>query len=202
MTNPFALDTPAPPTPPSVTTDLRGAGLVASADTPPRPAAPPAQPIDDDPFSGPALQEARGPRIRDCYNRLLLIVPHKLEEGIPNRLQPGQTQDRMTADVVVLDGGPINYGGKPEATPSVPHNKVAGTPHKTNRMFISQVGIISQCREALARRAQGKPGMVLGRLSVGEAPKPGQNPPYLLQPPTDADKTIARSYLATVDPFA
>jgi hypothetical protein len=83
----------------------------------------------------------------------------------------------------------------------VPHDKVAQLPHKNARMFVSSVGLISQCREALAKRAQGQPGMVLGRLSVGEA-KGDQAPPYLLTPPTDADKVIARAYLAQVDPFA
>jgi len=132
----------------------------------------------------------------------LLVVPHKLEENVPNRLQPGTTQDRMTADVVALDGGPIAYGGKPEATPSVPHDKTAPVPHKTARQFISNSGLISQCREALAKRQRGEPGMVLGRLAVGQVPANGGNPPYLLTPPTEADKQLARQYLATVDPFA
>jgi hypothetical protein len=129
------------------------------------------------------------------YGRLLLIVPIKVEI-VPNRLQPGTTQDRMTADVVILDG-PCPYGGKPEATPPVPHNKMASVPHKINRMYISGVGLISQCRNALT---EGKP--VLGRLGVGEAKEPGQNAPYLLSPATDADKAIGRQYLTQVDPFA
>jgi hypothetical protein len=143
---------------------------------------------------------ARGPRLPEMYGRLLLVLPHKVET-VPNRLKPGETQDRMTADVIILDGGAINYGGKPEAMPPTPHTKVSPTPHKNERMFISSVGLISQCREALAKRAQGKPGMVLGRLAVGEA-KGEQKPPYLLTPPTEADKAIGRAYLATVDPFA
>jgi hypothetical protein len=191
MTNPFALDTPVTTPPPPT----------APAFIPPT--APIAPPLDDgDPFSGPAPQAPRGPRLRDSYGRLLLLIPRKLEEDVPNLLQPGTTQDRMTADVVILDGGPISYGGTPETTPSIPHTKVAGVPFKTDRMFISSVGLISQCREALAKRAQGKPGMVLGRLTVGQQSKPGLQPPWLLTPPTDADKAIGRAYLATVDPFA
>jgi hypothetical protein len=136
------------------------------------------------------------------YGRLLLVLPHKLEEGLPNRLQPGTTQDRMTADVVVLDGGTLAYGGRPEATPPVPHNKQAAVPLKVERLYLSQRGLISQCREALARRLQGQPGMVLGRLTTGEAKEAGQNAPFLLSPPTDEDKRVARAYLANVDPFA
>lgn len=155
-----------------------------------------------DPFGDPAPQAPRGPRLRDMYGRLLLIIPIKLEEGLPNRLQAGTTQDRLTADVIVLDGGPISFGGRPEAQPPVPHDKTEATPRKSPRMFISAVGLISQCREALAKRLRGEPGMVLGRLSTGTAKEQGQNAPYLLIPATDADKAIARQYLASVDPFA
>jgi hypothetical protein len=184
MTNPFALDTPAT-TPP----------VTAPTTTP---TAPPT--AGDDPFSGPAPQAPRGPRVRDMYGRLLLVIPHKLET-VPNRLQPGTMQDRMTADVILLDG-PCPFGGRPEATPPVPHNQMADVPHKISRMYLSQAGLISQCREALAKRTAGQPGMVLGRLAVGDAKEAGQNAPYLLTPPTEADKQVARAYLANVDPFA
>ena len=183
--NPFAAAAPAAP--------------VAPRDMPQ--AAPPAL-ADGDPFSGPAPQAARGPRLRDLYGRLLLIVPTKLEEGLPDRLNPGQTKDRMTADVIVLDGGPINYGGAPEKTPPMPHDKTAQVPHRTARQYIGQAGIISQSRVALANRAAGKPGMVLGRLGVGEQSDPTKSPPFILSQPTEEDKQIARAYLATVDPFA
>lgn len=199
MTNPFALDT----------TPAAAASPVATIPTPaPATPAPAVQPFGgDDPFSGPAPQQARGPRLREMYGRLLLLVPHKLEEGLVSRTytNPDGTpviNDRMTADVIVLDGEPINYGGKPEAMPPVAHTKVAGVPHKTTAMFISSAGLISQCREALAKKiTQGSPGLVLGRLTRGESSGKGE-PPWLLTQPTDADKQIARQYLAQVDPFA
>jgi hypothetical protein len=199
MTNPFALPdtTPAAPAAAPVT------ATAPSPVTTPAPAPPAADPFGAaDPFDAPAPQQARGPRIRDLYGRLLLLVPRKLEENVPNRLQLGTTQDRLTADVIVLDGGPIAFGGRPENVPPVPHDKVAQVPHKTASQYISNRGLISQCREALAKRAQGQPGMVLGRLTVGTAKEEGQNAPYLLTPPTDADKALARQYLAQVDPFA
>jgi hypothetical protein len=140
------------------------------------------------------------------YGRLLLIVPKKLEEGIQGRFKgrdgSPQTQDRMTADVVILDGGTIHYGGAPEKTVPIPHDKVAEVPFKVDAMFISATGLISQCRVALSKKVtQGRPGMVLGRLKTGEA-KGDDNPPYILTPATDADKQVARAYLANVDPFA
>lgn len=198
MTNPFTLAPTAPAVAP-ITAPFTPAA-VAPAAAPVAPVAPVAD--GGDPFSGPAPQAPRGPRLRDMYGRLLLLVPLKLETGLPNRLQPGTTQDRMTADVIVLDGGPIAFGGKPEDVPPVPHDKTAQVPHRTRSQYISSAGLISQSREALAKRAQGQPGMVLGRLSTGTAKEQGQNAPWLLTPPTDADKALARQYLAQVDPFA
>lgn len=192
MTNPFALDTPAP----------APAQATATATT----SAPAAQP-GADPFDNPAPQEPRGPRLREMYGRLLLVVPHKLEEGLVSRQfrnPDGSTvvQDRLTVDVVILDGGTIHYGGKPEKTPPVPHTKTAETPMAIKRMYVSSVGLISQCRVALAKKVTtGQPGMVLGRLAKGEDSGKGE-PPWVLTPPTDADKQIARQYLANVDPFA
>lgn len=202
MTNPFALDN-APAAQPAATATVTTPTAAPVAQPAPA-AAPAADPFGgDDPFSGPAPQLPRGPRLRDMYGRLLLIIPHKLEEGLPNRLQVGTTQDRMTADVIILDGDPIHFGGAPEKVPPKPHTQFAPIPHKNARMFISSVGLISQCRDALAQKvSRGRPGMVLGRLGVGEAKDEGQNAPYVLSPPTDADKVLARQYLATQDPFA
>jgi hypothetical protein len=106
----------------------------------------------------------------------------------------------MTADVVVLDGPPMPWGGKPEAVVPIPHDKTAQIPYKVEKMYVSAVGLISQCSRALADRQAGKPGMVIGRLRTGEA-KPDQNPPWLLDPATDADKAIGRAWLASNDPF-
>jgi len=202
--NPFALDTPAPAMAPAT-----APATPSPATTPPpaAPAAPTATYDNSDPFGDPAPQEPRGPRLRDMYGRLLLIVPRKLEEGLPSRFnKPGEApkfENRMTADVVVLDGGTIQYGGTPEKPPFTPHNKTAEPPLKNARMFISAVGLVSQSRVALAEIiTKGRPGMVLGRLGVGDAKDAGVNPPYLLTPATEADKAIARAYLANVDPFA
>jgi hypothetical protein len=194
MTNPFALSAPAP---------APVAAPVAPTPAPATAPALPTQPTDVDPFDAPAPQRPREPRLQEMYGRLLLIIPHRLEEGIPNRLDPkGGTQDRLTADVVILDGGPIHFGGKPEKLPPIPHDKVGQVPYRNEKMFISAVGLISQCREALAKKVtQGRPGMVLGRLMTGQATG-DQNAPYLLVVATEADKAIARQYLTTVDPFA
>ena len=205
--NPFAYEAPAPPAAPVAATAVavQPQPTPAPVVTQAPPAQAPQQPFGDDPFSGPAPQSER-PRVLDLYGRLLLIAPIKVET-VANTLakEPGATQERMTADVVVLDGGPLRFGGNPEKLGGSPHTKVAEVPLKIDRLFMSQAGLISQCRIALAKRQANQPGgLVLGRLSIGQAKEAGQNAPYLLTEATDAEKALARQYLASVatDPFA
>jgi hypothetical protein len=196
MTNPFALNTPAAPVAAPV-------APVASPTPVAAPVAPDPFGGGEDPFSGPAPQRPRGPRMRELHGRLLLLRPLSVEK-VKQDQDDGTSKmvDRMTTDVIVLDGTAIAYGGTPEKLPPVPHNMTAPIPFKIDSMFISSVGIVSQCREALEARRQGKPGMVLGRLTTGQAKSDKHNPPYLLTPFNDADKAIARQYLSQVDPFA
>jgi hypothetical protein len=194
--NPYANPTPTPaliqPTP----TPTRAADPALSA------VAQAAAQIGGDPFGDPAPQAPRGPRLQEMAGRLILITP-KLTEQVLSRdpQKAGQRETRMTADVVILDGGPCAYGGKPEGRPPTQHDKVAQLPHRNRDMFISSVGLVSQCREALEKRQRGEAGMVLGRLGYGEAKQADYSAPWLLSPATDADKAIARAYLSTVDPF-
>jgi hypothetical protein len=156
-----------------------------------------------DPFDDPAPQRPKGPRLEEMYGRLLIIIPKGMErvsgkdsDGKPNEY------DRMTADVVVLDGGPIAFGGDPNGRPPVPHDQLAQVPHRNVAMFLSAKGIISQCRDAWAKRQRGEPGMVLGRLTVGERKNPQHQPPWLLDKATEADRALGRAYTAAIDPFA
>jgi len=202
MSNPFALDTPTP-TQPTTT----AAATVQQPTTPVQQTAPaqqaaPAAQTGGDPFAGPAPQAER-PRIRDLVGRLLLIRP-LLVEKVLQKDDDGveRTVNRMTADVIVLDGGPLNYGGAPEKVGGRPHDKVAAVPYRVEGMYISSVGIVSQCRDALAKRAAGQPGMVLGRLGAGVAKSAQHNPPYLISEYTPDEAAVCRQYLATIDPFA
>lgn len=162
-----------------------------------------------DPFDDPAPQRPRGPRLRDMYGRLLIIIPKEIEKVNRRDNKTGETkvQDRLTADVVVLDDGrggtlPIAFGGEPEKVGGRPHDQSAELPYRATGMYISAVGIISQCRDALASRQAGNPRMVLGRLTVGEAKSNDVNPPYLLAVATPGDRAIALNYTRTIDPFA
>lgn len=191
--NPYANPTPTPA--PATAADPR---LSAVAQT----ATAPAAPATSDPFGDPAPQAPRGPRLQEMAGRLILITP-KLVERVLSRdpARAGQYDNRMTCDVVILDGGPVNYGGKPEGRPPTQHDKVAQVPHRNRDMYVSSVGLVSQSREALEKRQKGEPGMVLGRLGYGEQSDPTKSAPWLLIPATEADRVLARAYLATVDPF-
>lgn len=190
MTNPFALDTP--PTAPVQAAPVQQAAPVA-----------PAASYGDDPFGAPAPQTDR-PRVLDMLGRLLLIMPKKIET-VPNKKKPGETQQRMTADVIVLDGGPLAFGGAPEKPKPIPHTKTGQIPMKVSRLFISQVGIVSQCEPYLANylAKNGGKTMALGRLDLGEAKDAESNPPYLLRAATPEEAQIARQWLAAnpSDPF-
>lgn len=168
-------------------------------------------PVGGDPFGAPAPQVDR-PRVQDLFGCLLMIMPKRVERGIPSRFKnnEGQTtyQDRMTADVVVLYGNPSNpfggnaqqvpYGGSPEKLQrgGRPHDRMLPVPSKIPEMYISNKGLISQCRDALEQTTSGRgQGMVLGWLDVGEAQ--GENaPPYLLREYDERAAQLARAWLA------
>lgn len=150
-----------------------------------------------------------GPRARwqDAgAGRLVLITPFRIERNVPNKLAKpdasGQLplQDRMTADVVFLDGPPFMYGGDPEgnAGPPRPHTMQATIPFEVRSMMFSNVLLISQCERSLPPPGSMVGGKVLGRLVKGEPSKPGMRPPWKLDNPTDADRQIARDYLRAV----
>lgn len=176
----------------------------------------------EDPFGAPRPPRGNAPAIADLYGCLLLISPHKLEEGIASRFKDDKgnavVQDRMTADIVVLDGGEhpngqVPWGGKPYAQNPAerrPHDRVFITPDKIGGAYISQKALVSQLSDALAvyrAKGAGQVGtMVLGRLAQGQVGSNGGNPPWILSAfdtLTDADKQKARAWLAAhpVDQF-
>lgn len=173
---------------------------------------PPAPPQQS--YAGPTGDEFGTPdaiggtraRLADAGpGRLVLITPYKIERNVPNRrAKPdanGQlpTQDRMTCDVVFLDGPPFMYGGDPtgENGPPKPHTETATIPHESRGIFISNVLLVSQCERSLpVGNTPARP--VLGRLVKGVPSQPGLRPPWKLEDPTDADRQVARDYLRWV----
>lgn len=151
-----------------------------------------------DEFAAPDAVGGIRPRLKDAgVGRLVLISPMKIERNVPNQLaKPDEngklpTQDRMTADVVFLDGPPFMYGGDPDGDNGQPkpHTMQATMPHEARSMWLSNVLLIQQCERSIGG------GMVLGRLIKGIPSRPGNRPPWKLDDPTEADKQVARDYL-------
>jgi hypothetical protein len=98
--------------------------------------------------------------------RLLLIKPSRVEVGISTVLG---AKDATVADVHVLDGD---------------------SPGE----LLGDAFIFPKVLQAQLRANVSSGRYTLGRLGQGVAKK-GQNPPWKLEDPTDADKEVARKYL-------
>ena len=139
-------------------------------------------------FHAPAPPQASivRPRLLDIgrEGRLVLVKPTKVERDLPNNLgKPGDKQDRMTADVVILDGPPFMFGGAPEK--GQPHTHNGAPPYEILSMYISSGPLISQCERRIGE-------YVLGRLSIRQLPN--GNTAYRLNDPTEADSDQARKW--------
>ena len=127
---------------------------------------------ENDPFSDPS---AGGVKVTDFHKSLLLLTPTEYREGITTAY--GE-KDAVVVDLVALDE---TESGEPEAHESV---------------MLFQGVLIGQTKGKVAK------GMVLGRLGQRPASKPGQNPAWALDDPSEDDKKVARKFLETKDPFA
>jgi len=133
-----------------------------------------------DPFSAPATIPSEYPKLEGLRTRLLLIAPTKYEQGIPSAFKDSngvvQLQNRMTADVYVVDGGQVT-GFDVTAFTS---------------MYISNARLVDQLMKGFKEHF-----MILGRLDTF---KPGTNAgagnPWGLADPTEQDKQAARAYIA------
>jgi len=128
------------------------------------------------------------PRLQDFGRdgRLVMISPTKIERNLPNRLgKPGDVQDRMTADVVILDGAPFPFGGAPEK--GQPHTTSASAPYEIPAMFISSAPLISQCERRMGES-------VLGRLRIVQLEN--GNSAYRIDDPTQADFDACNAFIA------
>lgn len=123
-----------------------------------------------DAFSAPAA----GGRFsaKDHNGHLLLITPEKYEAEISTTFG---TKDAISAKIVVVD-----------------EKNVSDSEEIDGALLFGGV-LIGQLKSKIGK------GLVLGRLEQGTA-KPGQQPPWRLADPTDAEKDVARAYLATKAP--
>lgn len=121
-----------------------------------------------DPFGDPA-GPGSGERIADMVGSLLLVKP---TEYIAEMTTRSGTTDAVRADIAVLDetddAGRIADG-----------------------VLVFQMAL----KRDLEKIMDGPSTYLLGRLVMGEA-KQGKNAPYIFEMATDADKALARQFLA------
>ena len=122
--------------------------------------------IVEDPFGmKPSDIKSDFPKMEDFDGRLLVIQPTKLERDLPNKLgKPGDTQDRITADVTAIDLD------SPTKSATVAD------------MYISQAGMVGQLKGLVQTR-----GMLLGVLRKHRA----KNTPEGYNTPDEIDKMLA-----------
>lgn len=151
--------------------------------------------MSDDPFGTPeedpfasAPQVSAYPKVDQLRGMLLLVKATKLEEGLLSSFsKPGKPvyQDRVTADVYVVDGAPDGFEGETEFLD----------------MYFSQDRLVKQMKRSINGR------MILGRLDTF---KPGTKAeagnPWGFQEPSEEDKNLARAFWrarsAPANPFA
>lgn len=145
-----------------------------------------------DPFAGPAVIPSTFPTVASFRGRLVLIKPLK-QETVPNNLgAPGSTQERVTADITVVDGlGPVP---QMKGNPPTPTGQMFDGPEYRGVYVQSEV-IVKQLADALAARTS-----VLAWIDTR---KPGTNPmkgnPWGLIDATQNPDAVntARQFLAT-----
>lgn len=147
--------------------------------------------MSQDPFADPTPIASEFASAESFRGRLVLIEPTKLELDIPNTLNPGSTQDRVTAKVTTLDGkGPVQIYSNKAPT----GNYLEGPEHEG--VWFSQDRIV----RGLFPRRMFQPGVrVLARLETykpGKGAGPGN--PWGLVAATPAEKKQAAEFLANL----
>lgn len=141
--------------------------------------------VEPDPFNNATTEFVR---LDDLVGRAILVIPKELTERVSTLPgSNGKTYESVTADVIVLDG-PIT-----EKIPSIPST------HES--VFFSGQVVVGQLKPKVATN-----GMVLGRMAQQPSKTKGFGDAWVLQPPVDADKVLARpaarAYLDASDPFS
>jgi hypothetical protein len=142
--------------------------------------------MTDDPFD-----DARPGfvRLEDLKGRLLCVYPQSSSERDSNLPgQQGKKYEQILADVIVLDGDVTE--------------QVEEVPTILDGIAFSGSAIVPQLKSKL-----GKNRGVLGRLATRKSQTKGFGDAWVLDAPTDADKTLARPHAIAyqekhADPFA
>ena len=145
-----------------------------------------------DPFDEPGAKGSGAfPGVAQLKGRLVIVKPLNLEKNVPAPGENGKTQDRITADVHVLDGEPIAAALDKDGDIKAEFDEPLTAPFVLESMYLSQTVLVNQLRSAYKND-----GIVLGRIGQEPARKKGQNKPWVFENATDADKATAREYWA------
>lgn len=144
----------------------------------------------------PAGQAYPRPKLSDLRGRLVLIRPTALDRGIKAPgTDPNKLQDRITADIVVLDGGALAFGGSMQQGRPNTHQDPA-MPVGYKGVFLSQKSVVTQLQGYLPGPTNPAGGRCLARVGLGTSSTPGNNAPYRLDDPSNEDIALAHQYLA------
>lgn len=151
-------------------------------------------------FDDPAPIGGARPRPRDMVNRTVFVQPLLVERVLKPGTKTGEMQDRITANVTVIDGGPLDFGGTPEKDVPVPHTMRVAVPFTAEGVFISQVNIVQALRRALPSAARPQGGIVVGFLEFGKQSDPQKSVPINLSEiqPTDPRRAAAGAVLQSI----
>lgn len=145
----------------------------------------------DDPFADPTPRTSEFASADSFRGRLILIEPNKVERDIPKQAnQPnGPKGDRVTATVTVVDGlGPVQIYSQ-----RVPTGAYLDGPEHIGVWFNQDQlasGLQTLKKDALLK-------MVLCRIDTLKPGTPaGQGNPWVMSVASDADKQLARDFLA------
>lgn len=143
-----------------------------------------------DPFEAPTDVVSKFASIQSFQGRLVLISPTKLETGIPSADNPQKLVDRITADVMTVDGkGQVQIFQRRMPTGQY----LSGPEHRG--VWIGQDRLVQQLRQDGGRGALK--GMVLGTIDTWKGGPAGKGNPWEIRPATEADKQMARDFLAS-----
>jgi hypothetical protein len=138
------------------------------------------------PFADPGVTSTR-PTVASLRGRLVIITPRKIET-VPSNMNKGHMEDRVTADVQVVDGlGPV-----PQFKNHQPTGVMLEGPDFTG-VWISNTRVVDQLRQYV--------GTGTGVIGVLDTWQPGTQPvkgnPWGIVAATDEQKQHASNYLAS-----
>lgn len=140
-----------------------------------------------DPFADPIIPPSTHPTVASFRGRLVMVTPKKTET-VPDNLNAGKMEDRITADVTVVDGlGPVPLM---KGNPPQPTGQYLDGPDFLG-MWIRSSYLVSQLQLSGIGRT------VLGIIDTKiPGTNPGKGNPYGITPASPQQKQQAVQFLA------